>query len=150
MSQLNMNIEKYLPHRYPFLFVDKVIDLSKEHIVAIKNVSYNEPYFTGHFPKKPIMPGVIIIEALAQASGILAFSSRDKTPSDGYGVYLIGTDNVRFRQPVYPGDQLELHSRIDVIKSRLWRFKCQAKVNDKVACSLTLSCVFRKYDDESL
>ena len=150
MNKLNINIKTYIPHRYPFLFVDKVLELSKEHIVAVKNVSHNEEYFNGHFPGDPILPGVVIVEALAQASGILAFTSRDKTPADGYGVYLVGTDKVRFRQPVYPGDQLQLHASIDVIKQRLWRFKCHASLEDKTVCSLLLMCVFRKLKDESL
>ena len=150
MNNHNIDVKKYLPHRYPFLFVDKVIELSKEHIVAIKNVSHNEPYFNGHFPNEPIMPGVIIVEALAQASGVLAFTSRDKTPADGFGVYLVSTDKVRFRQPVYPGDQLHLHASIHLIKQRLWKFNCRAMVGDKLACSLVLGCVFRKFDSESL
>ena len=147
MSQPDIQITDYLPHRYPFLYIDQVKSITPEQIIAIKNVSYNEPYFQGHFPNEPIMPGVIIIESLAQACGILAFKSRDKTPADGYNVYLTGIEKARFRHPVRPGDQLFLHATIAVVKSRLWRFRCESFVGDHLVCSLTLSSVFRKIDN---
>ncbi len=147
MNEAGIEITKYLPHRYPFLYVDKVVNISNESIVALKNVSFNEPYFQGHFPNEPIMPGVIIVEALAQTCGILAFKSRNKTPSDGYNIYLTGVEKARFRLPVRPGNQLFLHAKINAIKQQLWRFDCEAYVDDKLACSLKLSSVFRKLDD---
>ena len=102
-------IKEYLPQRYPFLLVDRVIemDLGKS-IVAYKNVTVNEPFFNGHFPNQPIMPGVLIIEALAQAAGVLGFKSQEKKPKDGYLYYFVGADNVRLRRPVVPGDCLTL------------------------------------------
>ncbi|MBT5719834.1 MAG: 3-hydroxyacyl-ACP dehydratase FabZ, partial [Gammaproteobacteria bacterium] len=102
-------IKEYLPQRYPFLLVDRVVemDLGKS-IVAYKNVTVNEPFFNGHFPSQPIMPGVLIIEALAQAAGVLGFKSQEKKPKDGYLYYFVGADNVRLRRPVVPGDCLTL------------------------------------------
>ena len=107
----------HLPHRYPFLLVDRVVEyVSGKSLTALKNVSYNEPYFTGHFPQRPVMPGVLIIEALAQATGILAFLSTETVPSDGTLYYLVGIDNCRFKQPVEPGDQFRglLHQRFEL------------------------------------
>ena len=106
-------IREYLPHRYPFLLVDRVTELTLgETIVAYKNVSINEPFFNGHFPHHPIMPGVLVVEALAQACGILGFKTVNKLPADGYVYYLVGSDNVRFKRPVMPGDQLEISARV--------------------------------------
>ncbi|MDE1980023.1 MAG: 3-hydroxyacyl-ACP dehydratase FabZ, partial [Betaproteobacteria bacterium] len=103
-------ILELLPHRYPMLLVDRVVEqVNGKYIKAYKNVTFNEPFFTGHFPQKPIMPGVLILEALAQASGILAFGSVGKTPAQGSLYYLVGIDNARFKQPVIPGDRLDLY-----------------------------------------
>src|SRR6218665_2620029 len=102
-------ILKQLPHRYPFLLVDRVLELERNtRIKAIKNVTFNEPFFTGHFPHHPVMPGVLILEALAQATGILAFRSTNELPDDSTLYYFVGIDNARFKQPVKPGDQLLL------------------------------------------
>ena len=140
----NIKVTDYLPHRYPFLFVDRVVDISKDKIIAVKNVSTNEHYFTGHFPNEPIMPGVLIIESLAQTCAILAFKVNNKKPNDGYSVYLSGVDKAKFRHPVRPGDALMLHAEIAAQKQSLWRFKCQAFVDEKIVCSLVLTSSVRE------
>lgn len=135
------DIQKYLPHRYPFLLVDKVIELNLgESIVAIKNVSINEPYFNGHFPDKAVMPGVLIVEAMAQAAGILGFKTLDKTPADGSIYLFVGADNVRFKRQVVPGDQLVL--KVGYISDRrgIWKFECASYVDDQLAASATIIC----------
>ncbi|MFO7704433.1 MAG: 3-hydroxyacyl-ACP dehydratase FabZ, partial [Halopseudomonas sp.] len=106
-------IKEYLPHRYPFLLVDRVLELDLEarRIRAYKNVSVNEPFFNGHFPEHPIMPGVLIIEAMAQAAGLLGFKMMNLRPEDGTLYYFVGSDKLRFRQPVVPGDQLQLEAQ---------------------------------------
>ena len=130
-----LEVKKYLPHRYPFLLVDTVesYELNK-WIKAIKNVTHNEPYFSGHFPVLPVMPGVLIVEALAQASGILMYRSFDRYPSETDLFFLAGIDNARFKRKVVPGDQLLLH--VEVLRSResLWKFKGEATVNGELAC----------------
>jgi 3-hydroxyacyl-[acyl-carrier-protein] dehydratase len=128
-----------LPHRYPFLLVDRVIDYKVlDYLTAIKNVTINEPFFTGHFPGNPIMPGVLMLEALAQACGILANLSRK--PRDGYEFlhYFAGIDNARFKQVVTPGDQLRLEVKLIGHKRDFWRMSCEAYVGDKLACSADL------------
>lgn len=119
MMDIN-EIREYLPHRYPFLLVDRVVDLDVEgkRIRAYKNVSINEPFFNGHFPAHPIMPGVLIIEAMAQAAGILGFKMLDVKPADGTLYYFVGSDKLRFRQPVTPGDQLILEAKSSVASAR--------------------------------
>jgi 3-hydroxyacyl-[acyl-carrier-protein] dehydratase len=139
-------IREYLPHRYPFLLVDRVTELDVENktIRAYKNVSVNEPFFEGHFPQHPIMPGVLIIEAMAQAAGILAFKMLDTKPSDGTLYYFVGSDKLRFRQPVLPGDQLVLEARFLSSKRQIWKFECQATVDGKPVCSAEIICAERK------
>ncbi|KXS39690.1 3-hydroxyacyl-ACP dehydratase FabZ [Modicisalibacter tunisiensis] len=138
-------IREYLPHRYPFLLVDRVVELELgESIVARKNVSINEPFFNGHFPHHPIMPGVLIIEAMAQACGILGFKTVNKLPADGYVYYLVGSDNVRFKRPVMPGDQLRLEARVVRAKRGIWKFECSATVDGEVACEAEIICAERK------
>lgn len=125
-------IPKILPHRYPFLLVDRVIEVVPgKRIVAIKNVSYNEPFFNGHFPGHPVMPGVLILEALAQASGVLAYTTLSEDPSKKV-VYLMGIDNARFRKPVIPGDRLQLE--VEMIKQRgqIWKQRGIAKVDGAI------------------
>ncbi len=135
------DVKNYLPHRYPFLLIDRVLELEiGKSIVALKNVTYNEPQFTGHFPAQPIMPGVLIIEALAQATGILAFKSEVGKPIDGQIYMLVGVDKVRFKRMVEPGDQLRLEVEIMAVKRGIWKFKCVAKVDDKVVTSAELMC----------
>ena len=135
------DIWKLLPHRYPFLLVDRVIEIvCGKRIVCIKNVTINEQVFTGHFPNSPVFPGVMIVEALAQAAGILAFSSRDRTLNDGYIYYLAGTDKTKFKSSVVPGDQMRLE--VDIINLRTHWMKAQGKafVGDRLACSTLLTC----------
>ncbi|SFC20860.1 3-hydroxyacyl-ACP dehydratase FabZ [Pseudoalteromonas denitrificans] len=133
-----------LPHRYPMLLVDKVVDFEAgKYLHAIKNVTANEPIFTGHFPGQPIFPGVMILEALAQATGLLGFKTTEGRAENE--LYLFAAiDNARFKQPVYPGDTLHLH--VDFIKERrnLWKFYGEAKVDGKVVCSAELMCARRE------
>jgi len=138
-------IREYLPHRYPFLLVDRVVELVLgESIVGYKNVSVNEPFFTGHFPDKPVMPGVLIVEALAQISGILGFKTMDKRPSDGSIYYLVGADEVRFKRPVVPGDRLQLEARVITSRRGIWKFDCRALVDGEIACEAGILCADRK------
>ena len=134
-------ILEHLPHRYPFLLVDRVLECEPgKRLVALKNVSVNEPMFTGHFPERPIFPGVLIMEALAQATGILAFRTTGKKPDGSSLYYFAGIDNCRFKQPVLPGDQLILE--VDVLKEKrgIWKFNAVAKVEGKVVASAELMC----------
>ncbi|GAB3379288.1 3-hydroxyacyl-ACP dehydratase FabZ [Spongiibacter taiwanensis] len=138
-------VKEYLPQRYPFLLVDKVIELELgKSIVAVKNVTGNEPHFNGHFPSLPIMPGVLIIEAMAQAAGVLGFKTLDKKPSDGSIYMFAGVDNCRFKRQVVPGDQLILKADYVSDKRGLWKFECKAFVEDQLACSATIMCIDRK------
>lgn len=138
-------IREYLPHRYPFLLIDRVTELSLgESIVAFKNVSINEPFFNGHFPHHPIMPGVLVLEALAQACGILGFKTVNKLPADGYVYYLVGSDNVRFKRPVMPGDRLVLSAQVEREKRGIWKFACRATVDGELVCEGTIICAERK------
>ncbi|MFC1749631.1 3-hydroxyacyl-ACP dehydratase FabZ [Pseudomonadota bacterium] len=138
-------ILEHLPHRYPFLLVDRVLDYKVgEYLTAIKNVSYNEPFFPGHFPHRPVMPGVLILEALAQATGIFAFKTTDKKPTPGSLYYFVGIDNARFKQPVVPGDQLILEVELIKCKRGVWKFDSRAKVDGKVVASADLMCAERE------
>ncbi len=145
MMDIN-EIREYLPHRYPFLLVDRVaeLDLEGKRIRAYKNVSINEPFFNGHFPQHPIMPGVLIIEAMAQAAGILGFKMMDLKPADGTLYYFVGSDKLRFRSPVTPGDQLSLEARFVSCKRSIWKFDCTASVDGKEVCSAEIICAERK------
>ncbi len=138
-------IRKYLPHRYPFLLVDRVVELVPgESIVAYKNVTINEPFFNGHFPDHPVMPGVLIQEAMAQAAGILGFKTMDKTPQDGSIYYFVGSDKLRFKRPVVPGDRLQLEAKIVSEKRGIWKFDVRATVDGQLASSATILCADRK------
>jgi 3-hydroxyacyl-[acyl-carrier-protein] dehydratase len=141
---MEMNIQdvkNYLPHRYPFLLIDRVINIEVgKSIVAIKNVTFNEPQFTGHFPAQPIMPGVMIVEALAQATGILAFKSEVGRPIDGQIYMLVGIDKVRFKRMVEPGDQLLLEVEILTVKRGIWKFSCKATVEGETVTTAELMC----------
>ncbi len=140
-----MEIKKWLPHRYPFLLVDRVVELREgEYIRAYKNISVNEEVFNGHFPQAPIFPGVMIIEAMAQASGILGFKTIGKTPQDGSVYLFAGADKVRFRRQVVPGDQLELEATVISEKRGIWKFECKASVDGQLASSATILCADRK------
>jgi 3-hydroxyacyl-[acyl-carrier-protein] dehydratase len=115
-----------------------------ESIVAYKNVTINEPYFNGHFPDHPVMPGVLVIEAMAQAAGILGFKTMDKTPQDGSIYYFVGSDKLRFKRPVVPGDRLQLEASIVSEKRGIWKFDCRATVDDQLVASATILCADRK------
>lgn len=138
-------IREYLPHRYPFLLVDRVVELVPgESIVAYKNVTVNEPFFNGHFPDHPVMPGVLIVEAMAQAAGILGFKTMDKTPQDGSIYYFVGADNLRFKRPVVPGDRLQLEAKVLSEKRGIWKFEVKATVDGETVSSATILCADRK------
>ena len=139
------DIWNLLPHRYPFLLVDRVLEFEADkRIVAITNVTINEPQFTGHFPNSPVFPGVMIVEALAQVSGILAFKSRNRTLDDGYIYYLAGTDKTKFKHSVVPGDQLRLEVEIVNLRNHWLKASGKAYVGDKLACSTLLTCAEQK------
>ncbi|NKB32033.1 MAG: 3-hydroxyacyl-ACP dehydratase FabZ [Pseudomonadales bacterium] len=142
-------IKEYLPQRYPFLLVDRIVemDLGKS-IVGYKNVTVNEPFFVGHFPGQPIMPGVLIIEALAQVAGVLGFKSQEKKPKDGYLYYFVGADEVRLRRPVVPGDQLTLKATIITNRRGIYRFSAEASVGDELVGTMKILCAERKVDVE--
>ena len=145
MKELDIHqILEHLPHRYPFLLIDRVTECNPgESLTGYKNVTYNEPYFTGHFPQRPVMPGVLILEALAQATGILAFRTVGRIPDGTSLYYFVGIDNARFKQPVEPGDQLELHVEFVKEKRGIWKFEGKASVDGKVVCSADLMCAER-------
>lgn len=134
MMQIN-EIMEFLPHRYPFLLVDRIVEVEKGvSIAGYKNVTINEPFFTGHFPVKPIMPGVLIIEAMAQVSGILGYVTAGRSAADGSIHLLAGSNKARFKRPVVPGDQLRLESRLLSNKHSIWKFDCRALVDGEVVC----------------
>ena len=145
MTTMNIHeILKKLPHRYPFLLVDRVIELEHgKRIRALKNVTMNEPFFVGHFPHRPVMPGVMILEALAQAAAILAFDNIDVRPDNNTVFYFAGIDRARFKRPVEPGDQLMLHVTLDRIKSGIVKFTTDARVGDSVVAEAELMCTMR-------
>ena len=133
-----------LPHRYPFLLVDKVNEIVPgERIVAQKNVTINEPFFTGHFPHRPVMPGVLMLEALAQAAALLAFDTLGVTPDDKSVYYFAGIDGARFKRPVEPGDQLILDVSLDRMKASIFKFSAKAWVGSEVATEAELMCTMR-------
>jgi 3-hydroxyacyl-[acyl-carrier-protein] dehydratase len=127
-------IMNYLPHRYPFLLIDRILESTNSTLTAIKNVTLNEPFFPGHFPQKPVMPGVLIIEALAQASGMLIFKTTQRRAGKDFWFYLAGIDNARFKRIVEPGDQLKLEVELLKVKRDIWKFKCTATVENQLAC----------------
>jgi len=135
-------ILKMLPHRYPFLLVDRVLELeANKRVKALKNVTMNEPHFTGHFPDFPVMPGVLILEALAQTAALLTFGG-DAVDDSVY--FFVGVDNARFKKPVTPGDQLILNASIERFKAGIWKFKTFATVNDVIVTEAELMCTIRK------
>jgi len=137
-------ILNHLPHRYPFLLIDRVVEFRQgESLTGIKNVTYNEPFFQGHFPQRPIMPGVLILEAMAQATGLLAFRTLGNTADRETLYYLVGMNKVRFKQPVEPGDQLVIRANLIREKRGIWMFDCQTRVDDKVVASAEIMCTER-------
>jgi 3-hydroxyacyl-[acyl-carrier-protein] dehydratase len=138
-------ILKRLPHRYPFLLVDRVLEFEKNvRIKALKNVTMNEPYFGGHFPARPVMPGVLILEALAQSAALLSFESMDVEPGADMVVYFVGIDGARFKRPVEPGDQLVLEASIERARGGIYKYKTHASVAGEVAAEAELMCTMRK------
>ncbi|MBP6854210.1 MAG: 3-hydroxyacyl-ACP dehydratase FabZ [Rhodoferax sp.] len=137
-------ILKQLPHRYPILLVDRVLEVEKGvRIKALKNVSINEPYFLGHFPHRPVMPGVLILEAMAQAAALLSFATLGVTPDDKTVYYFAGIDAARFKRPVEPGDQLIMDVSLDRAKAGIFKYKGVTRVGDQVACEAELMCTMR-------
>ncbi|MEK8046055.1 MAG: 3-hydroxyacyl-[acyl-carrier-protein] dehydratase FabZ [Burkholderiales bacterium PBB6] len=138
-------ILKRLPHRYPLLLVDRVQELEKNvRIQALKNVTFNEPFFTGHFPHRPVMPGVLILEAMAQAAALLSFASADTDPGDDTVVYFAGIDGARFKRPVEPGDQLVIEATILRVKAGIHKYSARATVDGELAAEAELMCTMRK------
>ncbi len=138
-------ILRYLPHRYPILLIDRVLECEPgKRILAIKNVSVNEPYFAGHFPHHPVMPGVLIIEAMAQAAAVLSFKTMGSRPDDESVYYFAGIDEARFKRPVIPGDQLLLEVNIQRCVRGVWKFSAQARVGEILAAEAKLMCTVRK------
>lgn len=146
MSIIDINeIKKYIPHRYPFLLVDRIIELEEgKRVVGLKNVTVNEPFFPGHFPHSPVMPDVLIIEALAQAAAVLAFKTEGTTPDPDAMVYFASVDNVRFKRPVVPGDQLILEAEIVRTIRNIWKFKGVARVDGEVATEAEFMCAIKR------
>jgi 3-hydroxyacyl-[acyl-carrier-protein] dehydratase len=140
-------ILKQLPHRYPILLVDRVLEIEKgKRIKAIKNVSINEPFFMGHFPHRPVMPGVLMLEALAQAAALLAFDMMGVVPDEKTVYYFAGIDGARFKRPVEPGDQLILDVELDRMKAGIFKFNAKASVGEHTAVEAQLMCTMRRID----
>lgn len=137
-------ILKQLPHRFPFLLVDRVLELEKgKRIKALKNVTINEPFFTGHFPHRPVMPGVLMLEAMAQAAALLAFDMQGVTPDDKTVYYFAGIDGARFKRPVEPGDQLIMEVTLERLKAGVFKFKGVVHVDGNMVCEAELMCTMR-------
>ena len=137
-------ILKLLPHRYPILLVDRVLEIDKgKRIRALKNVTINEPFFTGHFPHRPVMPGVLMLEAMAQAAALLTFDMLGTTPDDKTVYYFAGIDGARFKRPVEPGDQLVMEVSLERSKAGIFKFKGTTRVGDEIACEAELMCTMR-------
>lgn len=137
-------IRKQLPHRYPFLLVDRVLELDKgKRIKALKNVTINEPFFGGHFPNRPVMPGVLMLEAMAQAAALLAFDTAGVTMDDNTVYYFAGIDGARFKRPVEPGDQLVMDIELDRVRAGIYKFKGVTRVGEDVVCEAELMCTMR-------
>ncbi len=139
---------KYLPHRYPFLLIDRVLEINPgESLVAIKNVTYNEEFFQGHFPGRPVMPGVLILEAMAQATGVLAYYSLPPVGDNVY--YIVGVDNARFRRPVEPGDQIRIEVKLMRRLRGIWKAECKASVDDQLVSEAGLLAALSSKESES-
>jgi len=139
-------ILKLLPHRYPILLVDRVLEVEKgKRIKALKNVTINEPFFVGHFPRRPVMPGVMMLEAMAQTAALLSFASLDVSPDSNAVYYFAGIDNARFKRPVEPGDQLVMDVELIRSKAGIFKFKGVARVAEELACEAELMCTMRTF-----
>lgn len=145
MTVLNITeILKYLPHRYPFLLIDRVVEFEEnKRVVALKNVTMNEPFFPGHFPHHPVMPGVLIVEAMAQAAAVLSFKSMGTMPDENQVVYFAGIDKVRFKRPVTPGDQLLMEVVITNNKRNIYKYSAVARVDGEIAAEAELMCALK-------
>lgn len=143
-------ILSYLPHRFPFLMIDRVLEcVPGELLVGVKNVSINEPYFSGHFPQRPIMPGVLILEAMAQACGLLAFKTREQQPDEEQPdarkiFYLVGIERAKFKRPVEPGDQMQLSVRFDRSMRGIWMFTAESRVQQAIVAQAQIRCTMRE------
>ncbi|MDH3515139.1 MAG: 3-hydroxyacyl-ACP dehydratase FabZ [Gammaproteobacteria bacterium] len=146
MNSLDIHeILNYLPHRYPFLLIDRVLAFTKdESLTAIKNVTINEHFFQGHFPNRPVMPGVLMVEAMAQACAILSFKSMDKLPSKNSIFYFVGINKARFKRPVEPGDQLVINVAIKRQMKGIWQFETNARVGEELCCTAELMCTYKE------
>lgn len=151
-TSLDINqIKEYLPHRYPMLLVDRVLKWeSGKSITAIKNVTANEEFFNGHFPNKPVMPGVLMIEALAQTAALLSFLTAELKPDENTLVYFLGIDNARFKRPVEPGDQLTLEAEIVKVARGIWKYQVRALVDGQLAVEADLMCTIRTVDNQHI
>lgn len=151
-TSLDINqIKEYLPHRYPMLLVDRVLHWeSGKSMTAIKNVTANEEFFNGHFPNKPVMPGVLMIEAMAQTAALLSFLTAEVKPDDNTLVYFLGIDNARFKRPVGPGDQLTLEVEIVKVTRGIWKYKARAKVDGQLAVEADMMCTIRHLDNSKV
>ena len=146
MMDIHAILER-LPHRYPILLVDRVLELDKGvRIRALKNVSINEPFFGGHFPRRPVMPGVLMLEALAQAAALLSFETMGQQPDDRTVYYFAGIDGARFKRVVEPGDQLVLEVEVDRVRAGIWKYRARARVGDELACEAELMCTMRRIE----
>jgi 3-hydroxyacyl-[acyl-carrier-protein] dehydratase len=148
-AQTTMDIHKVLsllPHRYPFLLIDRVLDFKRDdYLVALKNVTFNEHFFAGHFPVRPIMPGVLIVEAMAQATGLLAMESRPHEVGEKALYYFVGIDKARFKRPVEPGDQLIMEVRLEAVRRGIWKFNGEARVDERIVATAEIMCTARDF-----
>ncbi len=146
LNKMDINeILEHLPHRYPFLLVDRVVDYQLgSYLIAYKNITVNEPCFTGHFPENPIFPGVLILESLAQATGLLAFKTLGTKPSKESLYFFVGIDKARFKKPVRPGDKVNLKVKLLKRKRDIWKFEATAEVDNEIVCTAELMCAQRE------
>lgn len=146
MKEIDIHeIMRRLPHRYPFLLVDRVVDYEVgKWLKAVKNVTVNEPFFQGHFPHRPVMPGVLILEAMAQATGLLAYETRNEKPPENFLYLFVSIDKARFKRPVEPGDQLELYVELQRVKRDMWKFDGIARVDGEIVATAELMCAGRE------
>ncbi|MHB8454725.1 MAG: 3-hydroxyacyl-ACP dehydratase FabZ [Acidiferrobacterales bacterium] len=147
MTSLDIyNVLKHLPHRYPFLLIDRVLEYAPDDsLVAIKNVTINEPFFQGHFPHRPVMPGVLVVEAMAQACGILSFRTAQSLPTSNSVYLFVGIDKARFKRPVEPGDQLRIEVSLKRKMHGIYKFHAAAKVDGELCCSAELMCTYKEF-----
>ncbi len=148
MTSLDIyNVLKHLPHRYPFLLIDRVLEYTPdESLVAIKNVTINEPFFQGHFPNRPVMPGVLVVEAMAQACGVLSFRTAETLPTQNSVYLFVGIDKARFKRPVEPGDQLRIEVSLKRKMHGIYKFNAAAKVDGELCCSAELMCTYKEFE----